>query len=182
VSDKEKVDTIEKVQDQGKRDFVVLSATAMAGICAAAAIVPLVDSMNPASNVQALASVEVDITRLNPGEEMKVKWRGKPVYIRRRTPTEIKQEREVDIATLKDPQTDQERVLDKAGEYLVVIGICTHLGCVPISKNPSDTDGFFCPCHGSHYDHSGRIRKGPAPKNLAVPQYEFISEKVIKIG
>lgn len=182
MTEKDKTNKTDQIKDPKKRDFVVLSATAMAGMCAAGTVVPLVDSMNPASNVQALSSVEVNIAHLNPGDEMKVKWRGKPVYIRYRTKEEIEQARSVDIATLKDPQTDQERVRDASGKYLVVIGVCTHLGCIPLGENSGDFDGFFCPCHGSHYDDSGRIRKGPAPKNLAVPQYEFLSETIIKIG
>lgn len=177
-----KKDQKQEIKDPNKRDFMVLSASAMAGVCAVAAAVPLVDSMNPAANVQALSSIEVDISHLNPGDEMKVKWRGKPVYIKRRTPAEIEEMRAVDIADLKDPETDQERVKDPNGEYLVVVGVCTHLGCVPMGKDAGDYQGFFCPCHGSHYDDSGRIRKGPAPKNLAVPKYEFVSDKVIKIG
>lgn len=179
---KENSEQNEAPADPKKRDFVVLSASAIGGLCAASALIPLVDSMNPASNVEALASIEVDISRLNPGDEMKVKWRGKPIFIKRRTKEEIAEERAVNLNELKDPQTDEERVHDKNGEYLVVVAVCTHLGCIPLGKDSGDYKAFFCPCHGSHYDNSGRIRKGPAPTNLLVPKYSFISDKVIKIG
>lgn len=169
-------------KDPKKRDFVVLSATAMAGVCAAAATVPLVSSMNPSKDVQALSSIEVDLSGLAVGQEKKVMWRGKPVFIKRRTPEEIAEARETPMKDLKDPQKDEDRVKDKNGEYLIVIGVCTHLGCVPLGNNSGDYDGWLCPCHGSHYDSSGRIRKGPAPVNLAVPSYEFISDTIVKIG
>lgn len=174
--------TKKEPKDPQKRDFVVLSATAMAGICAAAATVPLVSSMNPAKDVEALSSIEVDLSDMEIGQEKKVMWRGKPIFIKRRTKKEIEEARETPLADLIDPQTDQERVRDKSGEFLVVIGVCTHLGCVPLGDSAGEYHGWLCPCHGSHYDTSGRIRKGPAPINLVVPEYTFISEKVIRIG
>lgn len=170
------------VEDPTKRDFVVLAASAMAGVGAAATAVPLVDSMNPAKDVKALASIEVDISPLEPGSEMKVKWRGKPVFIKRRTQEQMAEARNVSLADLPDPEKDEDRVKKSKEEYLVVLGVCTHLGCVPLGKESGDYNAWFCPCHGSHYDVSGRIRKGPAPKNLLVPKYEFISDNVIKIG
>ena len=171
----------EQVDDQ-KRDFMVLAATAMAGVGAAATAVPFIHSMNPAKDVEALASIEVDISGLEPGDEMKVKWRGKPVFIKRRNADELAEARKVSLDELIDPETDAERVKEGKEEFLVVLGVCTHLGCVPLGKSSGDYKAWFCPCHGSHYDISGRIRKGPAPKNLVVPEYNFITDKVIKIG
>jgi len=174
--------TKDKVVDPKKRDFMVLTASAVAGVGAAATAVPFIHSMNPAKDVQALASIEVDISGLEPGDEMKVKWRGKPVFIKRRTSDELKEAREVELSDLPDPETDDQRVKKGKEEYLVVLGVCTHLGCVPLGKGSGEYGAWFCPCHGSHYDISGRIRKGPAPKNLLVPEYSFVSDKVIKIG
>ena len=140
--------------------------------------------MNPAADTLALASTEVDISSIKEGQAITVMWRGKPVFIRHRTPKEIEEARQDDSASLRDPQTDAERV--KKAQWLVMVGICTHLGCVPLGQKSGDVKGqyggWFCPCHGSHYDHSGRIRKGPAPTNLEVPSYKFLSENVIKIG
>jgi ubiquinol-cytochrome c reductase iron-sulfur subunit len=169
-------------KDPKKRDFMVLSASALAGVGAVAAVKPFVSSMNPAKDVQALATIEVDISSLNTGDEMTVKWRGKPVFIKRRTREEIAEARAVPLSSLPDPEKDQDRVLSGEDEYLVLIGVCTHLGCVPLGGDSGDYNGWFCPCHGSHYDSSGRIRKGPAPKNLVVPKYSFVSDKIIKIG
>ena len=170
------------MQDPKRRDFIVLTASALAGVGSVASAVPFISSLNPAKDVKALSSIEVDISDLEPGAEMKVKWRGKPVFIKRRTSAEMTQGRSVDIKELRDPQTDQERVLEGKDEYLVVLGVCTHLGCIPLGKSSGDYSAWFCHCNGSHYDVSGRIRKGPAPTNLLVPDYKFISDKVIKIG
>ncbi len=174
--------TDNKPQDPEKRDFMVLTASAVAGVGAAATAVPFIASMNPAADVKALASIEVDVSGLERGDEMKVKWRGKPVFIKRRTAAELEEANSVALKDLPDPQTDSERVQEGKEEYLVVIGVCTHLGCVPLGKGSGEYNAWFCPCHGSHYDVSGRIRKGPAPTNLAVPEYSFVSDKVIKIG
>ena len=171
-----------EIADPKKRDFMVLTASAMAGVGAVAAAVPLVSSMNPAKDVQALSSIEVNISGLEPGDEMKVKWRGKPVFIKRRNAEEMKRAKDVDLKDLRDPETDSQRVVKGKEEFLVVVGVCTHLGCIPLGKSSGDYNAWFCPCHGSHYDISGRIRKGPAPKNLIVPEYKFISDQVIKIG
>ena len=167
--------------NQTKRDLIKNTAYAVAGVGAVCAFLPFVDSMNPSQDVQALASIEVDISALKPGEEKKVMWRGKPIFIKHRTPEEIKQATDVANADLKDPQPDADRVKKGKEQWLVTIGICTHLGCVPIGGQ-GEYKGWFCPCHGSQYDTSGRIRKGPAPKNLEVPPYEFLNDTTIKIG
>jgi len=172
----------QKKIDNNKRDFVALTASAVAGVGAASAVIPFVKSMNPAKDVQALASIEVNISGLEPGDEMKVKWRGKPVFIKRRTEAELQTARSVSLDELPDPETDSDRVKSGKEEFLVVLGVCTHLGCVPLGKGSGEYDAWFCPCHGSHYDVSGRIRKGPAPKNLLVPEYSFVNDDIIKIG
>ncbi len=164
-----------------RRDFIVLGASALAGVGAASIAWPLVDSLNPSADVLALASTEVNLGGVEKGQSIKVMWRGKPVFIRRRTDKEVAEAREVDVNVLPDPEADTARVLEGHDEWLVVIGVCTHLGCVPLG-NSGDYDGWFCPCHGSHYDTSGRIRKGPAPLNLPVPPYAFLNDNVIKIG
>lgn len=169
------------VKDESRRKLLTTTAYATAGVGAACAILPLIDSMNPSKDVQALASVEVDISGVNPGEEKKVMWRGKPISIRRRKPEEIEAAKSVDLAELRDPQKDEDRVKSGKEEWLVTVQICTHLGCVPIGGE-GEYKGWFCPCHGSVYDTSARIRKGPAPRNLEVPPYEFISDTKIKIG
>ncbi len=172
---------IEKVKDEKRRKLLTGTAYAAAGIGAACAILPFVDSMNPAADVSALASVEVDISDIKIGEEKKVMWRGKPIFIKRRSKEEIESARAVEISELRDPQKDEDRVKQGKEEWLVTVGICTHLGCVPIGGQ-GEYKGWFCPCHGSQYDTSARIRKGPAPRNLEVPPYEFVSDNKIKIG
>jgi ubiquinol-cytochrome c reductase iron-sulfur subunit len=168
-------------KDESRRKLLTTTAYATAGVGAACAILPFIDSMNPSKDVQALASVEVDISNINVGEEKKVMWRGKPVSIRRRKKEEIDAAKSVDLAELRDPQKDEDRVKSGKEEWLVTIQICTHLGCVPIGGE-GEYKGWFCPCHGSQYDTSARIRKGPAPKNLEIPPYEFLSDTKIKIG
>lgn len=164
-----------------RRDFIVLTASALGAVGACAVAWPFVDSMNPSADVLALSSVEVDLTPIQPGQTIKVKWRGVPVFIRHRTPEDIEVARAVTMSDLKDPQTDAERVQEGHAQWLVMVGVCTHLGCIPLA-DAGDYNGWFCPCHGSHYDTAGRIRKGPAPKNLAVPAYSFLSDNRIKIG
>lgn len=164
-----------------RRDFVMLTGTALGAVGAASALWPFVDSLNPSADVLALSSIEVDLSTIQPGQTIKVKWRGKPVFIRNRTPEEIEAARAVAESELPDPEKDQARVKDGKDQWLVMIGVCTHLGCIPLG-NQGEYGGWFCPCHGSHYDTSGRIRKGPAPKNLEVPQYAFITDTKIKIG
>lgn len=164
-----------------RRDFLYLATGAVATVGVAALAWPFIDQMNPDASALALASTEVDVSSVQPGQIVTVKWRGKPVFIRNRTAKEMEEARNVDIKTLPDPQTDQERVKKGHDSLLIVVGTCTHLGCVPLG-HAGEYDGWFCPCHGSVYDTSGRIRKGPAPLNLIVPPYEFISDKVVKIG
>ena len=171
-------------KDEGKRDFLIVSTYAMAGIGAASFAWPLIDQMNPAADTLALASTEIDLSSLEEGQAITVKWRGKPVFVRHRTAEEIKNAKEASIDDMRDPEKDSDRVTNE--KYIVLVGVCTHLGCVPLGQKSGDVKGqyggWFCPCHGSHYDHSGRIRKGPAPTNLAVPSYKFLSDTLIKIG
>jgi ubiquinol-cytochrome c reductase iron-sulfur subunit len=179
-------------QTEGRRDFLYLTAGALAAVGAASVVWPMVDSMNPAADTLALASVEVDLSSVVEGQAITVMWRGKPVFIRRRTADEIAAARAVDVTTLRDAETDEARVKQStfAGkempEWLILVGICTHLGCVPLGQKVTDMrgdfGGWFCPCHGSNYDTAGRIRKGPAPKNLEVPTYTFLTDTRIRIG
>ncbi|NBX52779.1 MAG: ubiquinol-cytochrome c reductase iron-sulfur subunit [Proteobacteria bacterium] len=173
--------TNDNLKDESRRNLIKNVAYATAGVGAVCAFLPFIDSMNPSKDVQALASVEVDISNIKVGEEKKVMWRGKPIFIKRRTSLEIDDAKKVELSELKDPQNDSDRVKAGKEEWLVTIGICTHLGCVPIGGQ-GEYKGWFCPCHGSQYDTSGRIRKGPAPKNLEIPPYEFLNDKTIKIG
>jgi len=170
------------VEGATRRDFIVLTSYAMAGIGAAAVIWPFVDSMNPAADTLAMASTEVDISAIAEGQEIKVMWRGKPVFIRHRTAKNIEAAEAVKLDELIDPQPDSARVKAGKAEWLVIVGVCTHLGCVPLGNMAGNYGGWFCPCHGSHYDTSGRRRQGPAPSNLAVPPYEFVSDTKVKIG
>ena len=162
-----------------RRDFLHIATASLAGVGAAAVAWPMIVQMNPAANVKALASIEVDLSPVEVGQVIKVKWQGKPVFIRRRTEEQIAQMEAVDADALPDPERDSERV--QQSEWLIALGVCTHLGCVPVA-NSGDFQGWFCPCHGSHYDMSGRIRKGPAPKNLEIPPYQFVSDTKILIG
>ena len=167
-----------------RRDFLYLTAGAMGAVGVGSAVWPLVDSMNPAADTLALATTEVDIGKVAVGQAITVVWEGKPVFVRRRTPEEIKAAQDVDVDTLRDPQTDAQRTTKP--EWLIVVGICTHLGCIPKGQKPGEPrgqfGGWFCPCHGSQYDTSGRIRLGPAPKNLLVPPYKFVSDTLVRIG
>ncbi len=173
-----------EIDEQTRRDFLMMSTAAVGGIGTALAVWPLVDQMNPAADTLALASTEVDLSPIEAGQSITVVWRGKPVFIRHRTADEIKAADDVNVADLVDPQADADRV--QKPNWLVMVGVCTHLGCIPLGQKSSDPKGewggWFCPCHGSHYDTSGRIRKGPAPNNLTVPPYEFLQGTVIKIG
>ncbi|MBV9537691.1 MAG: ubiquinol-cytochrome c reductase iron-sulfur subunit [Acidisphaera sp.] len=169
-----------------KRDFLQLLTLAGAAIGGAAIAWPLIDSMNPTSDVLALSSTEVDISPIPEGQAITVLWRGKPVFVRHRTAKEIKEAEDVPLNQLIDPQADSARVKAGHDQWLVVVGICTHLGCIPLGNKPTDPrgdwGGWFCPCHGSQYDTSGRVRHGPAPANLAVPDYAFETDTKIKIG
>lgn len=171
-------------EGETRRDFLFLAAGAIGAVGAVAAIWPLIDSMNPAADVRALSATEVDLGPIEEGQRVTITWRGKPIYIDHRPQKEIEAARSVDLNQLPDPQTDADRV--QRPEWLVVIGICTHLGCLPKGQKVGDPrgewGGWFCPCHGSHYDTSGRIRKGPAPRNLDLPPYEFLDDTLIRIG
>jgi ubiquinol-cytochrome c reductase iron-sulfur subunit len=170
--------------ETSRRDFLTLTAAAVAGIGAASALWPFIDTMNPAKDTLAQATTEVDLAPVQVGQRLTVVWRGKPVFVDHRPQEEIEKAAQVNLAELRDPQPDAERV--KKPEWLVVVGICTHLGCIPLGQKPTDDrgayGGWFCPCHGSVYDTSGRIRQGPAPQNLAVPPYAFTGDTQIKIG
>ena len=167
-----------------RRDFLQLVTASFAAVGVGAMVWPFISSMNPARDVLALSTTEVDLSPIAVGSAITAVWRGKPIFIRHRTQKEIDEARAVPLDQLRDPQTDQSRV--KKAEWLVMVGICTHLGCVPLGQKPTDPkgpfDGWFCPCHGSAYDSSGRIRQGPAPANLAIPDYAFESDTKIRIG
>lgn len=178
-----------------RRDFLYYATAGAGAVAVGAAVWPLVNQMNPSADVQALSSIFVDISGVEVGTQLTVKWLGKPVFIRRRAPEEIEAARATPLADLVDKlaenknlpaaseATDENRVLDpETGEWLVMVGVCTHLGCVPIGDGSGDFGGWFCPCHGSHYDTAGRIRKGPAPRNLEVPIAAFEDESTLKLG
>jgi ubiquinol-cytochrome c reductase iron-sulfur subunit len=169
---------------QTRRDFLMLTASAIGAVGVATTMWPFIDSLNPARDTLALATTEVDLSPVQVGQRLTVAWRGKPIFVDHRTPEEIKAAGDVDVSSLRDPQADSARV--KKPEWLVVIGVCTHLGCIPLGQRTGDDrgsyGGWFCPCHGSVYDTSGRIRQGPAPANLVVPPYEFTGDTTIKIG
>jgi ubiquinol-cytochrome c reductase iron-sulfur subunit len=185
-------------EEPTRRDFVVILASAFAGVGAAAALWPFIDQMNPDASTQAMASIEVDLSPVKQGQAITVSWRGKPIFIRNRTPQETEAAKAVKMSELKDPYARNANLpegapatdLNRAGKghesWLLMIGICTHLGCIPKGQSLGDAKGdyggWFCPCHGSHYDTAGRIRLGPAPQNLAVPPYEFVSDTTVKIG
>ena len=164
---------------KNRRDFIFTASYTLGAVGLGAVIWPLVDQMNPDSSVKALATTERDLSEVEPGKSITVLWRGKPVFIKRRTQEEIAEAQSVSLDDLPHAEKDQDRV--KNPEWLVMLGICTHLGCVPLSDK-GEYNGWFCPCHGSHYDTSGRIRKGPAPTNMEIPKYAFINENTIKIG
>ena len=177
-----------------RRDFLYYATAGTGAVVTGAAVWPLINQMNPSADVKALSSIRVDVSGVEPGTQLTVKWRGKPVFVRRRTPDEIEKARQQDNEELVDPvarnanlppdapATDSNRTLDDKEEWLVMIGVCTHLGCVPLGNGAGDYGGWFCPCHGSHYDVAGRIRKGPAPRNLDVPVAAFVDENTIKLG
>jgi len=164
-----------------RRDFLFTATYTVGAVGLGATIWPFIHQMNPDESVKALATTEVDVSQVEPGKSITILWRGKPVFVKRRTPEEIQEAKSVSLKDLPDPQKDEDRVKEGKDEWLVMLGVCTHLGCVPL-KDKGDFNGWFCPCHGSHYDVSGRIRKGPAPKNLEIPKYEFVNNNTIKIG
>ena len=176
-----------------RRDFLFYATGGAGAVATGAAVWPLVNQMNPSADVQALSSIRVDVSEILEGTQLTVKWLGKPVFIRRRTAEEIEAARETPLDDLPDQESrnenligadaaDENRSMDEAGEWLVMMGVCTHLGCVPLGDGTGDFGGWFCPCHGSHYDTSGRIRKGPAPTNLLVPTARFEDETTLVLG
>jgi ubiquinol-cytochrome c reductase iron-sulfur subunit len=171
-------------EGETRRDFLTLATAAFGTVGLAAAIWPFIHQMNPARDVLAVSSTEIDLAPIAEGQRITVTWRGKPVFVSHRTKQEVESARDVNVADLRDPQTDEART--KKPDWLIVVGICTHLGCIPQGQKPSETrgtfGGWFCPCHGSVYDTSGRIRQGPAPHNLEVPTYEFLPNNVLRIG
>ncbi len=181
-------------QEGTRRDFLYYATAGAGAVTVGAAVWPLVNQMNPSADVQALSSIRVAIDGVEPGTQLTVKWRGKPVFIRRRTQDEISAARAVELDDLRDVDArnandqagataiDTNRTMDEAGEWLVMMGVCTHLGCVPLGNGAGDFGGWFCPCHGSHYDTAGRIRKGPAPENLPVPLAAFDGDGTLILG
>lgn len=172
--------------DGEKRDFIFIATGAVAAAGAASIGWPLVSQMGKAADTLAAGSIEIDISAIEEGGQLKTLWRGKPVFVRHRTSAEIAAAEATVVSECPDPQSDSERLIPKPDgkvdpKFLVMIGVCTHFGCVPVGE-AGDFDGWYCPCHGSHYDTSGRIRKGPAPKNMEIPPYEYLSDTVIKVG
>jgi ubiquinol-cytochrome c reductase iron-sulfur subunit len=169
-----------------RRDFIHIATVSFAGVGAAAVAMPLVSQMSASADVLALASIEVDVAAIQPGQSIKTSWRKQPVFIRNLTPAEIEEANKVDVGGLRDPQTLADRTKPGKENWLITLGVCTHLGCVPLGAAAGEVKGeyggYFCPCHGSHYDTAARIRKGPAPTNLVVPEFAFISDTVVKIG
>ena len=169
-----------------RRDFINIAAVSFAGAGVVATVFPLVNQMNPSADVLALSSIEVDISAIETGQSIKTSWRKQPIFIRNLTAAEIAEANAVDISELRDPQTLAERTTVGKENWLITLGVCTHLGCVPLGAAQGEVKGefggYFCPCHGSHYDTAARIRKGPAPTNLLVPEHEFLSDTVVKIG
>ena len=172
--------------DPRRRDFINVAAVAFAGVGAVAVVFPLVNQMSPAADVLAASSTEVDISSIQPGQAIKAIFRKQPVFVRNLTPKEIEEANAVDASSLRDPQTLEERTKSGKKNWLITLGVCTHLGCVPLGagegENKGPFGGYFCPCHGSAYDTAGRIRHGPAPSNLHVPEYAFTSDTVVTVG
>lgn len=186
MSNSSAIDAKTELEDGSKRDFIFLATGATAAAGAAAIGWPLVAQMGKAADTLAAGSIEIDLSKVAEGQQLKMLWRGKPIFVRHRTAKEIAEADAVEMKDLKHPEGDVERlVAGPNGEvnqkYLVMIGVCTHFGCVPVGEQ-GDFDGWYCPCHGSHYDTSGRIRKGPAPLNMVIPPYTFINDTVIKVG
>ena len=174
------------VEGVRRRDFINVAAVSFAGVGVVAAVLPLITQMSPSADVLALASTEVDISKIAPGQAIKTVWRKQPVFVRNLTPQEIQAANRVPVNSLRDPQSLAERTKPGKQNWLITLGVCTHLGCVPLGtgegENRGEFGGYFCPCHGSHYDTAARIRKGPAPLNLQVPEYQFLSDTVVQIG
>ena len=179
---------VENPAEEGvrRRDFINIAAVSFAGVGAAVTVIPLVNQMNPAADVLALSSTEIDISSVEEGQAIKAIWRKQPIFIRNLTAKEIEEANAVALVDLRDEQSLADRTLEGKENWLITLGVCTHLGCVPLGaaegENKGEFGGYFCPCHGSHYDTAGRIRKGPAPTNLEVPEYTFKSDTVVEIG
>src|SRR5690606_8482911 len=167
--------------DPGRRDFLYVATAAVGAVGVGAVVWPVINQMNPDASVLALASTEFDLSSVEEGSSVTIKWRGSPIFVRHRTATEIEEARAVPLNELKDPATDESRVKEGHEQWLVMVALCTHLGCVPVGES-GEFGGWFCPCHGSQFDTSGRIRRGPAPTNLVVPPYEFMGDTQIAIG
>jgi ubiquinol-cytochrome c reductase iron-sulfur subunit len=169
-----------------RRDFLNIGAVAAGGVGAVAFLYPLINQMNPSADVLALAQIDVDVSSIQPGQAIKTMWRKQPIFIRNLTPAEQAAANAVDVGSLRDPQTLAERTKEGHNNWLITLGVCTHLGCVPLGaaegEQKGEFGGYFCPCHGSHYDTAARIRKGPAPTNLEVPEYEFTTDTTVRIG
>ena len=178
--------TIEGEDGVRRRDFINIAAVSFAGVGAVAIILPVLSTMSASADVLALASIEVDVSAIQPGQAIKSSWRKQPIFIRNLMPAEIAEAGNVDVGSLRDPQTLAERTKPGKENWLITLGVCTHLGCVPLGAAAGEIKGeyggYFCPCHGSHYDTAGRIRKGPAPSNLVVPEFTFLSDTIVKIG
>jgi ubiquinol-cytochrome c reductase iron-sulfur subunit len=176
----------EEVHDPRRRDFINIAAVSFAGVGALAIVLPLINQMNPSADVLALSTTEVDLSKIQPGQAIKAQFRKQPLFVRNLTPKEIAEANAVDIKSLRDPQTLAERTKPGKENWLITLGVCTHLGCVPLGagegENKGPFGGYFCPCHGSAYDTAARIRQGPAPKNLHVPDYTFNSDTVVTVG
>jgi len=169
-----------------RRDFINIAAVSFAGVGAATVVLPLVSQMSPSADVLALSTTEVDISKVQPGQGIKTQWRKQPVFVRNLTPKEIQEANAVSLSDLRDPETLAQRTKPGKANWLITLGVCTHLGCVPLGIGEGETKGpyggYFCPCHGSMYDTAARIRQGPAPKNLMVPEYKFTSPTIVQIG
>jgi ubiquinol-cytochrome c reductase iron-sulfur subunit len=176
----------EEVHDPRRRDFINIAAVSFAGVGALAIVLPLINQMNPSADVLAQSTTEVDLAKIAPGQAIKSQFRKQPLFVRNLTPAEIAEANKVDVASLRDPQTLAERTKPGKENWLITLGVCTHLGCVPLGagegENKGPFGGYFCPCHGSAYDTAARIRQGPAPKNLVVPDYTFNSDTVVTVG
>ena len=179
MTDQTCTDAATEEEPSSRRDFLQIATITVGAVGTGMAVWPIVDSINPPADVLALASSEIDISSIEVGQSVTVIWRGRPVFVRHRTEEEVTESRAVSLDTLPDPQSDEDRT--QKPEWLIMVGVCTHLGCVPLGQQ-GEYNGWFCPCHGSHYDTSGRIRIGPAPLNLEVPAYDYLSDDVIKIG
>ncbi|WP_375250677.1 ubiquinol-cytochrome c reductase iron-sulfur subunit [Sphingomonas sp.] len=176
----------EETHDPRRRDFINIAAVSFAGVGAVAIVLPLINQMNPSADVLALSTTEIDISKIQPGQAIKASFRKQPLFVRNLTPAEIAAADAVDVSSLRDPQTLEERTKAGKKNWLITLGVCTHLGCVPLGagegENKGPFGGYFCPCHGSAYDTAARIRQGPAPKNLTVPEYAFNSDTVVTVG